>query len=236
VGLDSARRQVARLAGARPGVVSAGTAVVVVVAVVALATVWWTYQVPFTTRTVSMPAWFANGATRLPANSVVLTLPFPFPSDGSSAPMVWQAEDDMRFRLAGGYAKAPGPGGRPLSNRPNRPPYGTLTRLSSSFLGRPPSGTPAEVAGLRAALRRWGVDDVVVTNRIPDPALAATVLTGVVGRAPARREGAWVWDLRHRPVARGDVAGASAAVRACSAGQRTEGDGPECVAGRLGSG
>jgi hypothetical protein len=236
VGLDTARRQVARLGGTRPGMVRAGTAVVIAIAVVALATVWWTYQVPFTTRNVSMPAWFATDATRLPANSVVLTLPFPFPSDGSSAPMVWQAEDDMSFKLAGGYAKAPGPGGRPLSNRPNRPPYETLTHLSRSFLGRPPVGTPAEVAGLRSALRRWGVDDVVVTNRIPDPARAATVLTGVVGRTPARREGAWVWDLRRRPVARGDVAGASAAVRACSAGTKTKGEGPKCVAARLGSG
>lgn len=236
VGLDTARRQVARSAGARRGLAATGAAVVVMASLVALATVWWTYQVPFTTRSVSLPAWFATDATRLPPGSVVLTLPFPFPSAGTSAPMVWQAEDDMRFKLAGGYAKAPGPGGRPLSNHPDRPPYGTLARLSVSFLGRPPTGTAAQVAGLRSALRRWGVDDVVVTDRVPDPAQAATVLTGVVGRAPLRSRGAWVWDLRRAPVARGRVAAASAAVRTCTARPMTDGRGPDCVAALLGSG
>ncbi|MGH9093277.1 MAG: hypothetical protein ACRDZR_18135, partial [Acidimicrobiales bacterium] len=201
VGLDAARRRLG--ACVRPGPARAGGVVLVAAALVAVGTVWWTYQVPFTTRQVAVPRWFATAGTTVAPGSVVLALPFPFPSTGTSGPMVWQAEDGMRFRLAGGYAKAPGPGGRPLSDHPDRPPYGTLTRLSTRFLGPPPAGTPHQLAGLRAALRRWQVDDVVVTGRIPDPARAATLLTGVVGRAPARSHGAWVWDLRRRPAARG---------------------------------
>jgi hypothetical protein len=236
VGLDAARRAVARLARTRRGLAAGGVAVVLAASLVALGTVWWTYQVPFTTRTVSLPAWFASDATRLPPGSVVLALPFPFPSAGTSGPMVWQAEDGMRFRLAGGYAKAPSPGGRPLSNDPDRPPYGTLVRLSRGFLGPPPAGTPAQLAGLRAAIREWGVDEVVVTDRVPEPARAATVLAGVVGRAPVRAQQAWVWNLRRAPVARGRLRAASSAVRACTARSMAGGRGPRCVAARLAAG
>lgn len=231
VGLDAARRHL----GARAGTGRAAAAALVAVALVAAGTLWWTYQVPLATRQVAPPRWFATSGTTVAPGSVVLSLPFPFPSAGTSGPMVWQAQDGMRFRLAGGYAKAPGPGGRPLSDRPGRAPYGTLTRLSTGFLGPPPAGTPRQVAGLRAALRRWRVDDVVVTGRIPDQARAATLLTGVVGRTPARSGGAWVWDLRRRAPARGGVAAASAAVRACTAAPMGGGRGPRCVAARLGA-
>lgn len=231
LGLDAARRRLG--ARARTRVAAAGGAVLVALALVAVGTLWWTYQVPFTTRQVSVPRWFATAGTTVAPGSVVLTLPFPFPSAGTSGPMVWQAEDGMRFRLAGGYAKAPGPDGRPLSDHPGRAPYGTLTRLSTRFLGPPPDGTPAQLAALRTALRRWQVDDVVVTGRIPDPARAATLLTGVVGRVPARSHGAWVWDLRRQAVARGGVGAASAAVRACTAAPMGGGRGPRCVAAHL---
>jgi hypothetical protein len=233
VGLETAHRQVVRLAGDRRGLARGGGAIVVAASLVALASVSRTYQVPFTTERVSLPAWFATEATRLPPGSVVLSLPFPFSSAGTSGPMVWQAEDDMGFKLAGGYAKAPGPGGRPLADHPDLPPYGTLARLSRSFLGPPPPGTPAELADIRSALRRWGVDDVVVTDRVPDPAYAATLLTGVVGRPPARTDGAWVWDLRRDPAAQGDAAVASSAVRTCASGPMGNANGPRCVASLL---
>lgn len=235
VGLDAARRRLGASPplARRPRVARAAGAVLVALSLVALGAMWWTYDVPFHTTTVRIPPWFATAGTRVPPGSVVLSLPFPFPSAATSAPMVWQAEDGMRFKLAGGYAKAPGPGGEPLSNHPDRPPYGTLARLSSRFLGAPPTGTPGEIAGLRAAVRHWGVDYVVVTERVPHPDHAATLFTGVVGRAPHRTRRAWVWDLRAGPAARGGVARASAAVQACTpAGRR----GPQCVAARLGSG
>lgn len=156
---------------------------------------WWTYQVPFVTRTVSEPRWFADVAPSLPANSVVLVYPFPFPSDGVSAPMTWQALDDMSFVLAGGYVKAPGPGGRPLSTTPTLPPYGTLARLSARAPGTLPRGTTTELASIRAAIKAWGVDEVVVTDLGRDPTLAVQLLHEAIGTAPRRQNGAWVWKV-----------------------------------------
>jgi hypothetical protein len=43
---------------------------------------------------------------QIPSDGLVLTYPYPtFPYD---APMLWQAEDNLRFKLVGGYAKFPG--------------------------------------------------------------------------------------------------------------------------------
>lgn len=176
----------------RRRVVAGGMAVV---AAASLGSVWWTYQVPFATRSVSLPRWYVVAAPRIRPGSVVLSYPFPFPLDGSAAPMVWQAVDDMRFRLAGGYIKAPGPRGRPLSDRPPPEPYDMLARLTARAAGRLPAGTYREVRALRTAIARWGVDYVVVTIRGRDPARAVALFTRAIGTPAHRALGAWVWDL-----------------------------------------
>jgi hypothetical protein len=163
-----------------------------------IVSLWWTYQVPLRTTTVSVPRWFETAATRLPSGTTVLTYPFPFPSAGTAEPMVWQAVDGMRFRLAGGYIKAPGPHGAPLSDHPARPPYGVLAGLSTRAGGPLPTGTPAQVAAVRAALEQWGVEYVVVTDRGRDPRLAVSIFTAAIGTSPRYEDGAWVWHLRAR--------------------------------------
>ena len=241
VGLDAAWRRLSggtREAGRRwrrPAV----AVVLLAVAGLALASVWWTYQVPLTTRSVAVPTWFRTTADTIPAGSVVLTYPFPFPTAGTSGPMVWQAEDGMRFRLAGGYAKAPGPDGQPLSNHPHRPPYGALVALSQPLSGPLPKGTVAQIDQLRAALRRWDVSYVVVTDTGWAPAYASTFFTAVVGRAPRLSHQAWVWDLRTDPAAGGRSTAASNAFQACAtsgAAAAGGGRGPACVAAHLSAG
>jgi hypothetical protein len=156
---------------------------------------WWTFQVPFATGTVSVPRWFSQRAPSLPASSVVVSIPFPFPTDASSAPMVWQALDGMAFRLAGGYAKAPGRRGAPLGGRTESEAERVLAGLSGAAAGPLPTGSPAELAALRQALAAWHVRDVVVTGRARDPRLAVAILSDAIRAPPLRRAGAWVWVL-----------------------------------------
>lgn len=192
IGVDAARRSplVGRRAGSWRTV-----AAVTILSAVAMGSIWRTYQVPFTTRAVAVPEWFRVAAPRLPSQTTVLSYPFPFPLDGSSAPMVWQAVDGMRFRLAGGYVKAPGPGGRPLSDRPVSAPYSILAPLTARADGPLPAARAPEVDALRAALARWRVGVVVIVEGGRDPRLARRLLTRAIGRPPRRTLRAWVWRL-----------------------------------------
>jgi len=222
----SAGRPVARHARARTaprarrdGVPALLSGALVAVAVLALVPIWRTYQVPLATTSVDEPAWFAAAGRTLSPGSVVLAYPFPTPSAGDSAAMVWQAEDDMRFSLAGGYAKVPGPQGTPL----NAGPPGSVTRilagLSTTAGGPLPTGSSAQIATLRGALERWHVTDVVVTDDGRDPAWAATLFTAVTTVVPTISHRAWVWHLDAGAVARAGAAvgpgAAAAALAAC---------------------
>ncbi|HTX62432.1 MAG TPA: hypothetical protein VMD28_02260, partial [Acidimicrobiales bacterium] len=156
---------------------------------------WSTYQTPFATRAVAAPAWYVHVAPRLPSGTTILSVPFPFPTDGSSAPMVWQAIDGMRFRLAGGYVKVPGSEGRPLAEGRLSEAYEVLTRLTSGVEGPLPRDGRREAVALRAVLAQWHVNDVVVASKGRDPSLAVRLFTRAVGRAPRHELGAWVWRL-----------------------------------------
>ncbi len=170
-------------------------AAVIILSAAAIGSIWRTYQVPLATRAVAVPEWFRVAAPRLPSQAIVLVYPFPFTLDGTSAPMVWQALDGMRFRLAGGYVKAPGRGGRPLSDPPLAAPYDVLAPLTARADGRLPAAGAVEVDALRAALARWRVNVVVVVEKGRDPQLALRLLTRAIGRPPGMILGAWVWRL-----------------------------------------
>jgi hypothetical protein len=105
--------------------------------------------------------------------------------------MVWQAVDGMRFRLAGGYAKVPGPDGRPLTTGAPGSAVRLLYDLTTGATARPGS---AQLQSLRSALRGWNVSWIVVTNSGPEPEQAAAVLTAATGRLPTVTHDAWVWN------------------------------------------
>jgi hypothetical protein len=197
VGIDAVVRRVRlrRRAGTWRTVTASCCIVASGAAVVSL---WWTYQVPFVTRTVSPPAWYETAAPRLAPGTVVLSYPFPFPLDGSSAAMVWQAVDGMRFELAGGYVKAPAADGRPLADLPPPEANGVLARLTARAPGRLPVADTRTVGALREAIAHWRVDEVVVATRGRDPALARRLFTRAIGRPPERELGVWVWRLGPR--------------------------------------
>ena len=213
IGLDSLRR-----AGRRWALPALAWSVMAVGAAAALLVpLWVTYDAPLAVQPLALPPWYATTATHVPVGSVVLTYPFPSSSAVTSDPMVWQAADSMRFRLAGGYVKVPGPRQGVIGLGPAGSATRTLDELT--LPGGAASGhftlTAPDVVGLRAALRRWSVRYVVVTDLGPDPVAAAGVFSATTGSPPDVSRRAWVWDLTTTPPPGSSPAAAAAAFARC---------------------
>ncbi|HXQ61937.1 MAG TPA: hypothetical protein VN796_06345 [Acidimicrobiales bacterium] len=170
----------------------------VAVAAVLVLPQWSTYQAPLVVQKVTEPAWYATAARSVPTGSVIASYPFPASAASESQPMLWQVEDGLRFRLAGGYVKVPGRGPGVIGTGPVGSATWTLDTLT---LARGPAVaqfalTAAEIQNLRSALHDWDVAYIVVADTGGAPVEAAGVFTAVTGRLPLVSHGAWVWDLR----------------------------------------
>ena len=162
------------------------------VAAVALTPVFITFEAPLRVVRVHTPPYLRDAATRPPAGDVVLTVPFAV--SGSTQPMLWQAMQGMRFRLAGAALKTPGVLGGPVGAGAPGSARRILTDLSveGSML---PAGTTTQLATVRTALASWQVDQVVITGASRDPVYASGFLTAVLGVAPVFERRAWVWKV-----------------------------------------
>jgi hypothetical protein len=77
-----------------------------------------------------------------------------------------------------------------------------LSELGFGVQQPQPSGTPAEYAAVRHALRVWKVTTVVIATDTSapllqqghDPTYATAFMTGALGRLPRVEAGAWVWN------------------------------------------
>jgi hypothetical protein len=179
-----------RPVAALPGLASL---VVAVVAIVPMASAVAS-NIPYTTETIAVPAWFAQTAKNLPPDQVVLT--FPPPATGPSV-LVWQSLDAMHFSLATGT----GPGS--VSARAGREEAAQdLLTEASSILVPLPQVTTSDVATLRRALAAWGVTVVAIPNpaflvprydRSAGTAWALGLFTLAIGREPVFEGDTWVW-------------------------------------------
>jgi hypothetical protein len=174
----------------------------VAVAAVLLIPQWATYEAPLRVSKVNLPPWYTTAATTVPPGSVIASYPFPASADTEAQPMVWQAEDGMRFRLAGGYVKVPGRGNGVIGTGPVGSATWTLDALTLAWgqASRQFTLTSPEVRNLRSALRLWDVSYIVVTDTGAAPVEAAGVFTAVTGVVPAVSHRAWVWNMHHIPV------------------------------------
>ncbi|HEX4127385.1 MAG TPA: hypothetical protein VHX67_07385 [Acidimicrobiales bacterium] len=163
------------------------------VAVVALAPVLTTFDAPLRVVRVHTPPYLRDAASRPPAGSVVLTVPFAV--TGSTQPMLWQAMQGMRFRLAGGALKTPDAQGGPVGTGAPGSARRILTDLTITGPALP-AGTPAQLATVRTALQSWRVDQVVITGASRDPVYASGFLTAALGAAPVFERRAWVWKVQ----------------------------------------
>ena len=148
---------------------------------------------PFTVQSTALPAWMRHDAPTLPANTVLLTVPFAV--SGSDQPMLWQAVDAMHFRLAGAALKTPTAGGGPVGQGAPGSARRILTDLTVGTGASEPAGTTAQQTAVRAALRAWHVNEVVIDGPSRDPAYAAGFFTAVLGAAPSYTQRAWVWKV-----------------------------------------
>jgi len=226
LGLDACWRATARWRGApevgpddgtgRRRALSVGVAAALVaLCLAALMPIWAAYHAPLATRSVSRPSWLTAVA---PSNgtrpSVLLVYPFPMSATAFSAPMVWQSLDAMSFRLAGGYVKVPGPGGRALVLGSSHSPERLLATLS---FGVGPLSSPArwQIDALGDEVASAGISSVVVTDAGRAPSYAAELFTAALRRQPTWSSGSWTWKLDGRPVgARSAPAPAARSVRA----------------------
>ena len=194
VGLDALyvaqRRPTSWLTSQRVALTAVATAAV---AAVALVPVFMTFDAPLRVVQVRTPAYLRQVAVTLPPSRVLLTVPFAV--SGSSQPMLWQATEDMHFRLAGASLKTPDALGGPVGSGPPRSARRILTNLTVA--GAPlPTGTAAQLATVRRALAAWQVDEVVITGASRDPVYASGFFTMALGVAPVFVRGAWVWKLQ----------------------------------------
>jgi hypothetical protein len=151
-----------------------------------------TYDVPFRVEPVAIPPYFERVAPQLPDHTVLLTIPFAV--SGSTEPMLWQAVDRVGFRLAGAALKTPNRFGGPVEHGAPGSARRILTDLT--VVGSPtPSGTTAQVAAVRRALRQWQVDQVVIAGSSRDPVYASGFFTMAIGKGPVFTHGAWVFRL-----------------------------------------
>jgi len=164
---------------------------IVVLVAIAFIPLLVTYSLPFRVTTATVPAWFEEDVSRLPAGTAVLTIPFAYGI--ASRPMAWQAETHDDFDLIGGWAFVPG--GNGINDEMVSPlggPVAALRSLSSD----PLRATTAEEETIRAALIRWRPLVVVVIPQYAK-AGAALAMTATLGLSPTWSNGVWVWDI-HR--------------------------------------
>ena len=167
-------------------------AATVVAGVLVLVPVFATFDVPMRVVRVAIPPYMVRDAPKLPAGTVLLTTPFPV--SGTAQPMLWQAVDDLQFRLAGAALKTPNKDGGPVAR--GAPGSARHILASLSVPGSlEPQATPDEVTAVLYGIRTWHVDQVVVTGVGRDPTYASGFFTAVLGSLPAFVDGAWVWHI-----------------------------------------
>jgi hypothetical protein len=147
----------------------------------------------------AVPAFFTSSVSAvIPNGAVVLT--FPFPSYPFDRAMLWQADDNWRWKMVGGYALIAAPGG------PTELPPRLGPRTAQNFLaaldepgGNSPWVSPKPMASdsdlardLRAYVRRNRITAVVFEPIGRDPGLVLSALEGALG-LPRRVAGVALW-------------------------------------------
>jgi hypothetical protein len=164
---------------------------------IALAVPWLlSWPLPFTTTSVAAPAAVTRYEAGLSASSVVLL--YPFPSSYIDHSLVWQAESKLRFKIVGGRGIATLKNGTADHGFTQGTLEGTMTALTTAQIPRgslalPPLPNAATIASFRAALRRDGVTNVVMTGGGRNPGYARHWLTVAIGAPPQRVNGLWTW-------------------------------------------
>jgi hypothetical protein len=179
--LDAVYKAVARGRFGKRGAI-AWSGLLALVVLLPLVPAW-----PYSAAPAAVPTWFTNGARSLPAGSAALV--YPLASSTNDESMLWQAMADMNFRMPGGFAVIPGPDGANTFGGQASPLEGVLAQCEGGATSVIPDFPAADV---RAQLRQWQTETVVVVPTQPGAACAAALFTNALG-PPQQRGGVLLW-------------------------------------------
>jgi hypothetical protein len=141
---------------------------------------------PFPSTPDPVPAFFAGGAaSRIPAGSVAVVVPFSVGADGRA--MLWQQQSGMRFRMPEGYAFNPNRG-----SQAGPPSSATQTQVIAVAEGRSSSLTDETRLQIRSELRSWHVQTVII-GPMDYEQQEVDLFTSLFGQAPQTVDGVYVW-------------------------------------------
>jgi hypothetical protein len=141
-------------------------------------------QVPFSTEEASWPTNINSALAEIPDGGVVLV--YPFPTLDFTAGMVWQASDEMRFRIFGGYAIVQGKDGyginhQPLLSHPFIQEYLAAAQYGGAGLYPPPSATVPARRKLCNFLIDYDVSAVIFARQGIHPNVVKRLFLDVLG-------------------------------------------------------
>jgi hypothetical protein len=144
---------------------------------------------PYPSSPATVPAFFVGGAaSRIPAGSVAMVIPFSISGDARA--MIWQEQAGMRFRMPEGYAFIPDAG--PRGERLSPPPSATQNQTIAVAQGRAAPLTDETRHQILVELGSWHVQTVVIgpmTNEQPE----VDLFTSLFGQPPETVDGVYVW-------------------------------------------
>lgn len=145
---------------------------------------------PYQVATIETPTYFTSAAERaVPPNATVLLYPFPSYGVDDAAPMVWQADTFLRFKIVGGYFLLPQSDGHVGIGRPTV----TSGALNATYDNEQVPRSPATRSAIRAQLRSWHVSVVLADPDGPAGWRGVSFLTWLVGRPPVIAHGIAAW-------------------------------------------
>ena len=142
-------------------------------------------RLPYPATPVDIPAFFTDAG--IPDASVAVI--FPFVDSTHKAPLLWQAQSGMRFKMPEGYAFVPG-------GRGNVDPPPSATRAAGLAIdgGADPAGFPAGIKDqMLRELKAWHVRTVIV-GPMQNQARMVAFITGVLAREPLQTRGVYAWE------------------------------------------
>lgn len=154
-------------------------------------------SVPLATAVPPWPASLPNTLKAIPAGSVVLS--YPYPITPWSGPMLWQAEDGIRFRIIGGYAVFRTPAGVGNTGPPLLAPSDVEEFLlasqegAASYFPQPSAKNPDREEDLCIFLRRYSVHAVVYWATGNDPLAVRAYFSLALGKPSVDTDGVLLW-------------------------------------------
>ncbi len=182
-----------------PGQASKSAVAITLAAALSLVLVlsWLTaWPMPLKVESVATPPPIQRILAHLPPHAVVLF--YPFPSSELDQALIWQANDGLRFSVAGGRGITAGAGGAAVHGLEAGTPAGNLSALSTSYvpygsLALPGLPDAAVRASMRETLRYWKVTSIIMSGGGRAPDYSRQWLTQVLGAPPKLQDGRWVW-------------------------------------------